>query len=114
MHVTTDRVIAQVAAIQAASGFHLTDDDIAALRRVLRGATSVEQEKGTVLAELDGARVGIPTPGPPIRGNLLGLTDAAELRVAERRLTSLRMAQLVSDPGVINRPVATERPGEGP
>lgn len=109
-----NRIIERVAAIQAASGFHLTDEDIAALRRVLRGATSVEQEKGAVLAELAVARGGPIQPGEAIKDNLLGLTDAAGLHVAERRLTSLRMAQLVADPGVLDSPVAAERPGEGP
>lgn len=114
MHANEDHVITQVIAIQEASGFHLTDDDLAALRRVLRGETTVEQEKEAVLAELAAARGGPIRPGEAIKGNLLGLTVAAELHVAERRMVSLRIAQLVADPGVINRPVATERPGEGP
>ncbi|GAA4746272.1 hypothetical protein [Gordonia alkaliphila] len=97
-----DYIIDQVAAIQAASGFHLTTGDISAMRRLLRGEVTVEQEKVAVLAELATARVGAPTPGPPIRDNLLGLTCPAELHIAERRLTSLRMAQLVADPGVLD------------
>ncbi len=106
MYSNEDRIIERVAAIQAHAGFHLTTGDVAALRRVLRGATTVEQEKEAVLAELAVARGGPIRPGEAIKGNLLGLTCPAELRVAERRLTSLRMAQLVSDPGVINSPTS--------
>ena len=40
-----DQIIEQVAGIQAGSGFHLTDADTAAIGRVLRGETLVEQEK---------------------------------------------------------------------
>lgn len=95
MNVNEDRIIERVAAIQAHAGFHLTDDDVASLRRVLRGATTVEQEKVSVLAELAVARGGPIRPGEVIKDNLLGLTCPAELHIAERRLTSLRMAQLV-------------------
>ncbi|GAA4741698.1 hypothetical protein [Gordonia alkaliphila] len=114
MKVNEDRIIERVAAIQAHAGFRITGGDLAALRRVLRGATTVEQEKEAVLAELAAARGGPIRTGEAIKGNLLGLTDAAELHVAERRIVSLRMAQLVADPGAINHPVAAERPGEGP
>lgn len=105
-----DEIIEQVAAIQSGSGFHLTDADAAAIVRVLRGETIVEQEKATVLAELDSARGGPIQPGEVLNGNLLGLTDAAELHVAERRLTSLRMAEMFADPSIVYRSTPREEP----
>ncbi len=105
-----DEIIAQVSAIQAGSGFHLTDADAAAIGRVLRGETIVEQEKATILAELESARGGPVQPGEVINGNLLGLTDAAELHVAERRIVSCRMAEMLADPSVVYRSTPREEP----
>ncbi|MFT4086179.1 MAG: hypothetical protein QM658_03340 [Gordonia sp. (in: high G+C Gram-positive bacteria)] len=87
-------IVDDVAAMQALSDFHLTDEDKAAIRRVLRGESMVEQERETVLAEIVAARTAPPPVGPPIKDNLLGLTDPAELHVAERRLVSCRLAEL--------------------
>lgn len=105
-----DQIIEQVSAIQAGSGFHLTDADASAIGRVLRGETIVEQEKATVLAELDSARGGPVQPGKVVNDNLLGLTDAAELHIAERRLTSLRMAEMLADPSIVYRSTPREEP----
>ncbi len=105
-----DQIIEQVSAIQLGSGFHLTDADAATISRVLRGETIVEQERANVLAELYFARGGPIQPGEAIHDNLLGLTDAAELHVAERRITSCRMAEMFADPSIVYRSTPREEP----
>ncbi|MFT4011183.1 MAG: hypothetical protein QM655_14190 [Nocardioidaceae bacterium] len=98
-----EQIVEKVAAIQAAGGFFLTDEDRAAIRRVLSGETIPEQELEQAMAEVASARTGPPPSGPPLNDNLLGLTDAAELHYVERRITSCRIAEMTADPTIVYR-----------
>lgn len=53
---TEDQIIAAATAGHEMAGMPPTADDIAAARRVLRGETTVEQEREAVLEEIRSAR----------------------------------------------------------
>ncbi|WP_207844036.1 hypothetical protein [Williamsia soli] len=53
---TEEQILAAVAAGHEMAGMPLTDGDVAALRRLSRGESTVEQERDRVLAEIKAAR----------------------------------------------------------